>query len=353
MSISSLGRVVEVAEDGRYLAKDRGFLTVAAGGTEIGRVALDDITAVVATSPATSVSCALLADLAGRGIPFVLCGRNYAPAGMLWPIAGHHAQQRRIEKQTEAGRPLKKRLWSLVVAAKIRAQGAALDAAGLEGAGFAFLARQVKSGDPENLEAQAARRYWPLLMGPDFRRDAAADGANALLNYGYAVLRASTARAIVAAGLHPGLGIFHRHPHNAMPLADDLMEPFRPLVDGLVVALLREGRTEIFTRRQAVFGRGAACRSADRGRHEPAGNLYPPAGREPCRKFPKRQRASGISGAGRHAGGGRRRCRALSRRCRATASCGFWSCLIYQWAPRRSVGRRQNSGCGCWMKATR
>ncbi len=245
MSTSSPGRVVEVAEDGRYLAKDRGFLTVAERGSEIGRVALDDITAVVATSPATTVSCALLADLATRGIPFVLCGRNYAPAGMLWPVAGHHAQQRRIEMQAEAGKPLKKRLWAAVVAAKIRAQAAALEAAGLDGAGLTFLARQVKSGDPDNLEAQAARRYWPLLMGTEFRRDTAADGVNALLNYGYAVLRGSTARAIVAAGLHPGLGIFHRHPHNAMPLADDLMEPFRPLVDGLVLGLMRDGQMAV------------------------------------------------------------------------------------------------------------
>jgi CRISPR-associated protein Cas1 len=245
VSTSSLGRVVEVAEDGRHLAKDRGFLTVAERGTEISRVALDDITAVVATSPATTVSCALLADLATRGIPFVLCGRNYAPAGMLWPVAGHHAQQRRIELQAEAGKPLKKRLWALVVAAKIRAQGAALQMAGLEAPGFVFLARQVKSGDPDNLEAQAARRYWPLLMGPEFRRDTEADGANALLNYGYAVLRGSTARAIVAAGLHPGLGIFHRHPYNAMPLADDLMEPFRPLVDRVVLGLVREGQTVV------------------------------------------------------------------------------------------------------------
>jgi CRISPR-associated protein Cas1 len=145
--------------------------------------------------------------------------------------------------QAEAGKPLKKRLWGLVIAANIRAQGAALHAAGLEASGFNGLARQVKSGDPGNLEAQAARRYWPLLMGPAFRRDATADGVNSLLNYGYAVLRGSTARGIVAAGLHPGLGIFHRHPHNSMPLADDLMEPFRPLVDGLVLTLVNDGET--------------------------------------------------------------------------------------------------------------
>jgi len=99
----------------------------------------------------------------------------------------------------------------------------------------------VRSGDPGNLEAQAARRYWPLMMGDDFRRDPDGDGANALLNYGYAILRAATARAVVAAGLHPSIGIFHRHPHNALPLADDLMEPFRPVVDLRVRELLDAG----------------------------------------------------------------------------------------------------------------
>jgi CRISPR-associated protein Cas1 len=241
VSLSPLGRIVEIAEDGRYLAKDRGFLTIAVKGAEIGRVAIDDLGAVIATSPATAVSCALLSELATRGIPFVLCGRNYAPSAVIWPVSGHHAQQRRMEAQLDATRPLGKRLWAQVVAAKVRRQGWALQQSGRPFGAFARLAREVKSGDPDNIEAQAARRYWPLLMGADFRRNPDGDGANALLNYGYAVLRGATARAIVAAGLHPGLGIFHRHPQNAMPLADDLMEPFRPAVDLCVVGLLRDG----------------------------------------------------------------------------------------------------------------
>ncbi|MGH7041543.1 MAG: CRISPR-associated endonuclease Cas1, partial [Acetobacteraceae bacterium] len=97
MTTSPLGRVVDIAEDGRYLARHRGFLVVSAAGAEVGQVPLDDLAAVIATSPATTASCALLAELAERGIPFVLCGRNYAPAGLLWPVSGHHAQQRRME----------------------------------------------------------------------------------------------------------------------------------------------------------------------------------------------------------------------------------------------------------------
>jgi CRISP-associated protein Cas1 len=125
-------------------------------------------------------------------------------------------------------------------------QGALLRARGVdEGASFDFIARRVRSGDPENLEAQAARRYWPLLMGPDFRRDRDAGGANALLNYGYAVVRATVARAVVAAGLHPTIGIQHSNRGNAFALADDLVEPFRPLVDGLIAAMLADGIAEV------------------------------------------------------------------------------------------------------------
>jgi len=245
MSLSPLGRVVEIAEDGRHLAKLRGFLLVSSGSTELGRVPLDDLTAVIATSPATTASCALLADLADRGIPFVLCGRNYAPVGLLWPTAGHHAQQRRMEAQLERGRAMAKRLWAEIVRAKVRHQGWALQQVGQPAGAFNRLAREVRAGDPENIEAQAARRYWPLLMGGGFHRDMEGTGVNSLLNYGYAVLRGATARAIVAAGLHPGLGIFHRHPQNAMPLADDLMEPFRPFVDLQVRNLMDGGVPEV------------------------------------------------------------------------------------------------------------
>jgi CRISP-associated protein Cas1 len=247
MTTSPLGRIVEIAEGGRFLAKSRGFLTIATGGEEVGRVPLDDIGAVIATSSATTASCALLAELAVRGIPFVLCGRNFAPVALIWPVAGHHAQQRRIEAQANTSKPLAKRLWSRIVAVKIRRQGWALRSAGQPSGAFDHMAGRVRSGDPENLEAQAARRYWSLMMGKEFRRDINGEGINALLNYGYAVLRGATARAIIAAGLHPGLGIFHRHPQNATPLADDLMEPFRPLVDVTVRTLAARGAIGVTT----------------------------------------------------------------------------------------------------------
>ena len=186
-----------------------------------------------------------MAELAERGISFVVCSRNYAPAALLWPIEGHHAQQRRMESQLKVSRPLCKRLWAMIVAAKVHRQGWALAMIGQPAGAFTHLGRRVRAGDPDNIEAQAARRYWPLMFGDRFRRHPDEEGPNALLNYGYAILRAGTARAIAAAGLHPGIGIFHRHPNNAMPLADDLMEPFRPLVDLRVLKMVRLGTTEV------------------------------------------------------------------------------------------------------------
>jgi len=162
---SPLGRVVEIAEEGRHLLKERGFLVVEAGGEELGRVPLDDIAALVATARGTSLTTSLIAALAERGTPVVLCGANFAPVALVFPLAGHHAQQRRMEAQLAATRPLAKRLWAQVVAAKLRAQAAALASAGLPSAALARLARSVRSGDPENAEAQGARRYWPLMMG--------------------------------------------------------------------------------------------------------------------------------------------------------------------------------------------
>jgi CRISPR-associated protein Cas1 len=183
--------------------------------------------------------------LANRGVPVILCGANHVPAALIWPVDGHHAQSGRMMDQAAAGLPLKKRLWAQVVRAKILAQGAALAAVGAPHGGFQLLSRKVRSGDPDNVEAEAARRYWPLLMGKDFRRDQDGGGANALLNYGYAILRGGVARAVMAAGLHPGFGLMHSNRANPMLLVDDLMEPFRPTVDLEVCRLISAGTVEV------------------------------------------------------------------------------------------------------------
>lgn len=250
-----IGRVVEIASDGRHLAIDRGFMTVSDKENELGRVPLDDLAAVVANAHGLTYSNNLLVTLATRGVPVVLCGPQHRPMAVVWPVDGHHAQSGRMDDQANAGAPLKKRLWQQIVQAKILAQGATLAAVGAESGGFLLLSRKVRAGDPGNVEAEAARRYWPLLFGSAFRRDQDGDGLNGLLNYGYAVLRAATARAVMAAGLHPSLGLMHSNRGNAMVLVDDLMEPFRPVIDREVHRLRGDKIVEVTSEAKATLAR--------------------------------------------------------------------------------------------------
>jgi CRISPR-associated protein Cas1 len=243
-----IGRIVEIADDRRHLFVHRGFMVVRdtdGERKELGQIPLDDIAAVIANAHGLSYTNNLLVALAERGAPFVLCAANHNAVGMLLTMDGHHVQAKRIEAQIAAKQPLAKRLWAALVKSKLEQQAAVLEAIGAPVAPLAALSRKVKSGDPENLEAQGARRYWGLLLGKDFRRDPNADQANAQLNYGYTILRSAMARAVVAAGLHPSIGLHHSNDANAMRLVDDLMEPFRPMVDLRVWQLQRAGETQV------------------------------------------------------------------------------------------------------------
>ncbi|MET4806198.1 type II CRISPR-associated endonuclease Cas1 [Limibacillus sp. MBR-115] len=232
-----MDRIVDIATDGRHLSRERGFLKVSDDSMEVGRLPLDEIAAVIVHAHGTTWSSSLLSELADRGVPVVLCGINHTPRSVLMPLEGHHAQGGRLRAQWTAKSPLMKQVWKKIVVAKINMQAAALEAIGEPPAPLHMMTRKVTSGDNSNIEAQAARYYWPLMMGDQFRRDRDAPGINALLNYGYTVLRATTARAVVAAGLHPTIGLHHTNRSNAFALADDLMEPFRPLVDCAVRSL--------------------------------------------------------------------------------------------------------------------
>jgi len=238
-------RIVDIASDGLFLSVHRGFLVVEKDGAEQGRIALDDIGGVIAHAHGLAWSNNVFTRLSERGVPVVLCGSNHSPVSLLWPLEGHHLQGARMRQQVAASRPLSKQLWRQIVCAKIRMQGAVLEVEGKPSGAFDLLPRKVKSGDPDNVEAQAARRYWRLLFGPDFVRDRQSGRANGLLNYGYTVLRAIVSRAICAAGLHPTFGLFHANRANAFALADDLMEPYRPLVDHFVRTLLADGIEEV------------------------------------------------------------------------------------------------------------
>jgi CRISPR-associated protein Cas1 len=236
-----LGRIVEIEGEGRRLSLDRGFLSVAGPDGPLGKVPLGDIEAVILSNPAASFTSQIIAALALRGAPLVVCGNDFRPTAWLLPVDGHHAQGDRMEAQAQSTLPTRKRLWAELVRAKILAQAAALERTGANPIPVRALAERVRSGDPVNLEAHAAQRYFPAMFGKGFYRHRDGDGPNAMLNYGYTVLRAATARAIVGAGLHPSLSLQHRSKGDALRLADDLMGPFRPAVDLVVHALMREG----------------------------------------------------------------------------------------------------------------
>ncbi len=243
-----MGRIVEVADDRRHLHLHRGFMVVQdteGERKELGQVPLDDIAAVIANAHGISYTNNLLVALSERGAPFVLCAANHNAVGMLLPIEGNFEQSKRIEAQIAATLPTHKRLWAAVVRSKLEQQAAALEASGAPTAPLTALIGKVKSGDPENLEAQGAQRYWRLLFGDSFRRDRDSGGLNGMLNYGYTVLRACTARSVIAAGLHPSIGLHHSHDNNAMRLVDDVMEPFRPVIDLMVWHLHRNGEDQV------------------------------------------------------------------------------------------------------------
>ncbi len=204
-------------------------------------IPLADIAVAVVSHPQVTYTQAVLAGLAAAGGAFVACDERHLPVAMLLPIEAHYVQAERFVRQAQASVPTQKRLWKQIVRAKLRAQARVLNELYSMDAGIPALISRVRSGDPANVEAQASRRYWPKLFNnPNFRRRREGEDLNRHLNYGYAVLRAMVARAVCAVGLHPSLGLHHHNRYNAFCLADDLMEPFRPLVDGAVARMARE-----------------------------------------------------------------------------------------------------------------
>ena len=232
--------VIDLSTEPARLSIDTGRLLIDREGADPVTVPIEEVAVLVVAHPQVTYTQAVLAQLAQAGGVFIACDNRRLPAALMLPLAQHHRQTARFADQANASAPAKKRAWQQIVTAKIRAQARLLEEAHGDDRGLAALVQRVKSGDPDNLEGQAARRYWPVLFDdPTFRRDRDLGGPNALLNYGYAVLRAIIARAICAAGLHPSLGVHHHNQYDAFCLADDLMESFRPLVDRAVVGYVR------------------------------------------------------------------------------------------------------------------
>lgn len=228
-------RIIDVTQDGRYLHAERDWLVVEEKRVEIDRIPLSDVQSVLVHAGHATYSHGLLLRLSAHDIPLIVCDHRHEPIAVLISLNGHHRHAGRARAQSESKLPLRKRIWRDLVRAKINEQARSLspfDTIG--GAGLKKLIPQVKAGDPQNVEARAARYYWPRLFGNEFQRDRTRPGTNAHLNYGYAILRSALARAVTAAGLVPSLGVGHINARNNFCLVDDVMEPFRPLVDRLV-----------------------------------------------------------------------------------------------------------------------
>jgi len=235
-----LKRTIEFSTLGTRLSVAHRQLVIERPELPKATIPIEDLGVVIVDDARASYTQAVFLELLAAGATVMVTGRDHLPAGMMLPLDAHHVQTERHRAQVSVTEPTRKRVWQALIHAKIAQQGAVLaHFTGADG-GLAPMAKRVRSGDPDNLEAQAAQRYWPLLFGKDFRRDRDADGANALLNYGYAVVRAAIARAVVASGLIPSLGVFHRNRANPFCLADDLLEPYRPFVDWRVRLLLDE-----------------------------------------------------------------------------------------------------------------
>lgn len=226
-------RILDISEHPARLHFSNGLLVIDAEAGHM-TVPITDLAAVIVSHPQVSYTQAVLAELAAENVVFIACDDKHLPIGMLLPLQTHHVQTQIFRAQASATEPIQKRLWQSFVRAKIQSQAHLLLQINNEDAGLKEMIPGVRSGDPTNVEAQAAKRYWNHLWGASFRRNVDALDQNRHLNYGYAILRGMVARSLCAAGMHPSLGIHHRHRNNPYCLADDVMEPFRPLVDHAV-----------------------------------------------------------------------------------------------------------------------
>lgn len=230
-----------------YLSTKNDQLVVNYPGTDLKNktVPVEDVAVVVMEHQQITITNGLLEKLVNNGVAVINCNQQHLPIGMFLPLNGHSEQSERFKNQINASLPLKKNLWQQTINSKILNQAGLLKENGVPVQNMLHWAKSVTSGDTQNHEARAAAYYWQNLFNmPSFNRQQQGVPPNNLLNYGYAILRAITARALVSSGMHPTFGIFHRNKYNAYCLADDIMEPYRPFID-LVVKEIVESEYNI------------------------------------------------------------------------------------------------------------
>ena len=205
---------------------------------------IEDIGFMVIANQMVSMTIPLLNALADNNVSVIFCDNKQMPKSMLMTLDGNKTLQESYRYQIEATEPTKKKLWKQIVECKIKSQANLMDSLGFEGNVLKPLYMNVKSGDSDNREGAAARIYWKTIFGNQFKRVREGNQPNAMLNYGYAILRSAVARALIGSGLYPAFGIFHRNRYNAFPLADDIMEPYRVYVDEIVYRIYMDGAVD-------------------------------------------------------------------------------------------------------------
>ena len=231
-------RIIDISEPA-YLHVERSQLIVKKESIKVAQIPIEDLGLLVLENPAIVITQSAIINCQKNNVAIVFCDEKRMPASVIFPLSGGNTLHTKVlREQIAAKKSIKKALWKQIVQEKITAQASLLTRVGRPSKAIVRLSEKVRSGDPENCEAQAAKIYWRQLFGDSFRRNPELGGINALLNYGYAIVRSLVARAIVGTGLHPALGLQHSNQYNGFCLADDIIEPIRPWVDKVVVDLI-------------------------------------------------------------------------------------------------------------------
>ncbi len=238
-------RIIDIS-DAAYLHLKHQQLYIDKQNETVGQIPIEDLGVLILQHPAIVFTQQLIIACQKNKVVIIFCDEKHLPYSVILPIAESNTLHNKILKQQlNITEPVRKRLWKQIVQQKIKQQAITLSLLNKNATRLNYLMRQVKTNDNGNCEAVAAQAYWKLLFGNNFRRNINMDGINSLLNYGYSIVRAMIARSICSAGLHPTLGLFHKNQYNALCLADDLMEPFRPWVDWHVYHMAKNQQTEI------------------------------------------------------------------------------------------------------------
>ncbi len=246
-------RTIVFSSPCKVTTKDNQLIAENKDSGEVKKIPIEDLGVVIIEHQMTNISIPALNALSANNCAVVFCDSRHMPISMLFNLDSNSIQAERYRLQTDASLPLKKNLWKQIIQAKILNQSRLLFELGLDGSKLKPYYMNVKSGDADNREGIAANIYWDSLLGKDFVRSRYGSEPNSLLNYGYAILRAGMTRAIMGSGLFPAFGIFHKNRYNAFPLSDDLMEPYRPYVDQLVIQLIHDGNEQINTQSKQLL----------------------------------------------------------------------------------------------------